>query len=601
MPARTSSQSGNWNDTTTWGGASVPGDGDTATISAGHTVTVTADATVGTSGVNGTIAITLIGNLTVNAVLTVRGDISQRRSSTVTVSRVGANTGGITFDPASTRTYKWVTPNTGSGTPAIVLTGEAGDRVPIMTSLARGGSRAYFDFTAYPPNLDWDYVSITEWGGTGDTVATRALSYTGVAGSSIVWDYVRWSSNVGRIVFTLSSLNDFTLDWNNCDFRSPRNVDWLRIFTDTAALSGIRRIRNCTAHHSAMTFWELWADGFTYDGNILSNVKVDMGNPSPAAASTLTASAVLNDTTSTSACIELATIGNVVEESVFLANRDNPHYIAQAGTGTGTVRQNVVDGFGFVGTDAGDFVLPESTVAVERNLLLNRAGALVSVLNTSCRVTMRRNTLHGTGTFINASENGLGGADNLVRLSSNLFVSQPTGLIHDTVTPQNTFNCDYNGFYNQTEATNLDHPVLAQNSYLENGTWWATGAYGDDNKGQHDLYGDPQFADATRTSVTWYNSIAGSDGSFANVRAELLKLNGTAADGTDATFNSSYTVAALRTYLRDGFTPQASIYDGTGDPDDGSPDIGAMDFTAGGGSTAVPVFHRPARFMRRRF
>jgi hypothetical protein len=44
----TSSQNGNWNLSSTWGGAGTPGDGDNAII--GHAVTITASATVGTSG-----------------------------------------------------------------------------------------------------------------------------------------------------------------------------------------------------------------------------------------------------------------------------------------------------------------------------------------------------------------------------------------------------------------------------------------------------------------------------------------------------------------------------------------------------------------------
>ena len=42
--ARTASVSGNWNNTATWGGSSVPIAGDTVTINSGITVTVTAAA-----------------------------------------------------------------------------------------------------------------------------------------------------------------------------------------------------------------------------------------------------------------------------------------------------------------------------------------------------------------------------------------------------------------------------------------------------------------------------------------------------------------------------------------------------------------------------
>ena len=47
MANLTSSQSGNWTSSTTWGG-STPADGDTFTISQGHVVTVNSDQRAGT-------------------------------------------------------------------------------------------------------------------------------------------------------------------------------------------------------------------------------------------------------------------------------------------------------------------------------------------------------------------------------------------------------------------------------------------------------------------------------------------------------------------------------------------------------------------------
>src|SRR5437667_729988 len=52
----TSSQSGNWSVATTWGGAGVPGSGDTATINSGHTVTLDIPVAVAN--------LTLTGNVT---------------------------------------------------------------------------------------------------------------------------------------------------------------------------------------------------------------------------------------------------------------------------------------------------------------------------------------------------------------------------------------------------------------------------------------------------------------------------------------------------------------------------------------------------------
>ena len=47
--AITAAQTGNWNQTSTWTGGVIPGNGDTANIPNGITVTVTASTSVGTS------------------------------------------------------------------------------------------------------------------------------------------------------------------------------------------------------------------------------------------------------------------------------------------------------------------------------------------------------------------------------------------------------------------------------------------------------------------------------------------------------------------------------------------------------------------------
>jgi hypothetical protein len=56
MTAYTSSQTGNWSDSATWGGVGVPASGDTASIGA-HTVTVDVNTTVGTSPNNNTTSV----------------------------------------------------------------------------------------------------------------------------------------------------------------------------------------------------------------------------------------------------------------------------------------------------------------------------------------------------------------------------------------------------------------------------------------------------------------------------------------------------------------------------------------------------------------
>lgn len=85
--ARTSSGSGNWNSTATWGGLSVPVAGDDVTISAGHTVTITANAACATInfGINGS-TLTFSGAFTLNV------------SGAVTMPAAGNANTPITFE-----------------------------------------------------------------------------------------------------------------------------------------------------------------------------------------------------------------------------------------------------------------------------------------------------------------------------------------------------------------------------------------------------------------------------------------------------------------------------------------------------------------------
>jgi hypothetical protein len=80
---RVSAAAGNWNAGTTWVGGLVPGNGDTAIVN--HTVTVTANQTVGTSPVAGVDAITVNATgqlvLSPSVLLTCRGDLTLTNSS----------------------------------------------------------------------------------------------------------------------------------------------------------------------------------------------------------------------------------------------------------------------------------------------------------------------------------------------------------------------------------------------------------------------------------------------------------------------------------------------------------------------------------------
>ena len=66
MAVRTSTQTGPWSDTATWGGSAAPGSGDSAIVATGHTVTVSDTRTVAgwTQQGTGVLAIAATGSLT---------------------------------------------------------------------------------------------------------------------------------------------------------------------------------------------------------------------------------------------------------------------------------------------------------------------------------------------------------------------------------------------------------------------------------------------------------------------------------------------------------------------------------------------------------
>ena len=95
MAAITSAGTGYWDVGATWvGGVAPVVDVDTATIAAGHTVTVRDARGIGTSGASGTVALTVTGTIVINAAFVLKGELWQSKGS-----NVNGNAGGsITFN-----------------------------------------------------------------------------------------------------------------------------------------------------------------------------------------------------------------------------------------------------------------------------------------------------------------------------------------------------------------------------------------------------------------------------------------------------------------------------------------------------------------------
>ncbi len=98
MAALTSTQSGNWSSSSTWGG-STPADGDSFTIAQGHKVTVNSDVRPGSAGfddilVRGNLHFATNGKMRINGRITVQGNGSTDYSKSGGVSAQDFTEGG---------------------------------------------------------------------------------------------------------------------------------------------------------------------------------------------------------------------------------------------------------------------------------------------------------------------------------------------------------------------------------------------------------------------------------------------------------------------------------------------------------------------------
>ena len=206
----TAKVSGNWNNPVTWGGASIPGAGDTVTINDGVTVTVTVkDARiVGTSGGNGTIAVNTNNS---GALVIASGGTLQLRGDIQYAANAGGNTltyltvqgGGILeFDSshaASPSTTKYaahqdsqfgfrpfVTTGTGSSHAVVRSNVGGGNGYFSMGSNAVGGSYSttYADFLRIGDSVNPAFAggnwagahTVTTWIATHDTFTSCGMA-----------------------------------------------------------------------------------------------------------------------------------------------------------------------------------------------------------------------------------------------------------------------------------------------------------------------------------------------------------------------------------------------------------------------------------------
>jgi hypothetical protein len=268
----TSSHSGAWDQSSTWSGGVIPGEGDTISVADGHTVTVNDARVVGASGDRGTVAIHLrnTGAIVIasGGVLSVRGDTGY--TGTNGKEAVIVQPGGVwEFDSSQgSRTAVTFGPEINGAFRSFVAKGTAAS--PAVVRSKTGGPNGRFSLNGHN-------------GGGSFTAAYASFSHIGDAASpgwQVAYEnsgshLVRWDVTHSSFVAcgAIAGANDVGVATDGV-FVHNRNVHtnsaapeifthWLNI---SPAGKGTRELRGNVFDVSASRT-ALYPTGFTISGN----------------------------------------------------------------------------------------------------------------------------------------------------------------------------------------------------------------------------------------------------------------------------------------------------------------------------------------------
>jgi len=187
--AFTNTLTGDWNDTATWGGSGPPGEGDTAAIITGTTVTVSDTRSVG--------AVTLLrttGNTTKLAVtgsLTVTNTITQSGSAGTASVDLSGGTGTLTLSFVGTPIGSTVTLTAGTAGSTVIYDGSGNQTAnPVAydnLTLSGSGAKTATGITAISGNLTLSGTATASFatafivGGALDVGAGTSLTFPNAA------------------------------------------------------------------------------------------------------------------------------------------------------------------------------------------------------------------------------------------------------------------------------------------------------------------------------------------------------------------------------------------------------------------------------------
>lgn len=573
----TSAQSGNWNVGSTWVGGVVPT--DQAVIANGHVVTVSADATVGTSGTSGTVDITVNqgGELVIAsaATLTAKGGINVQKGAKYTQN------GHLMFSAASGVEYKLSYVSTGTGSSALTVLGPSPTNRATMR--VEGGGTARIDAYSASSSTDVDFENLLVFG-LGTSSVKAFTQYMLLATTKSRMKNVAFVG-CGKVDCTLG-LGAQVLDWD-VDIRKPLSYSAFGLNGSTDNTTGSRTLKIRCYSETLCTVDLNIRDLQLLDEPILVNTQLIN-----VAASALRTSGKLTSLADAVVPIGTVLVSTVAKAShnfsdvTFLAHYNNQHYCGgnEGGTLIPSTWSNVLfDGDGYVDpNNAGDCIMAKDPSTFTNVININKAGTLFSGLASTANITIKNATCYKS--FGLAIGETVGSPTQLADLKNVIFSEMERGVYQNNAFVSMTNNpIDYVGFWSMTTAANIDHPLLGVNSYMGAETyapWFSTGSFdGTSGRGMHDINADPMFKDPSRTIRKWFGHVLGVDTSsnaewsVTKLGGRLCEVGGVDVDGNIVTPFTGLTPAACRAWIREGFTPQNAVYKGTGE---GGADFGAV-------------------------
>lgn len=537
--------SGNWTGT---GCTTVPGNGDTATVSATLTVASGETWIIGASGANNTTAaITLgtVGKVLNNGTVRARGDIIYTAGAGYTTD-AWVNGAGSTFiwdssqsvSPTTTR-YRFG-PSADGGYRPIRFNGSSPSPVTVTSDLTNSAQTGLYWIDTVGGSGRTQYGNMvatwTQFSNLGDA-STAAIEF-GLAGNTYgIYTFSISNSSFNKVGPILSLANTATntvtvLD-SNTFTNSPGPYNFYSNFA-TAIGTGTRQITNNSFDKQIMNKAASCggAQGNVQDLTLMGNFFTDLclsGSSAPWASSSYNFMRNTYGSGNTISTISDASYWYVFKD---MTVADNPHFLLGTTINPSTVSYSIFESPEDVTGDSGEMYDTTSNPTGVTSYKLTYSilvpsktgrstaelGSIVSSVG-NAKHTFDHNTWIG-GVPVGAEgfgavqiENGTATTGNITEIKNNIMwgpssgvypffkyriqPSNPATITQDVVSPA---NADYNVGYNTSAVTSGANdctnctPVHGVNSYIGN--------FSSSTIGAHDLNGvNPGFVDPYRRNV----------------------------------------------------------------------------------------------------